>query len=378
MKIGIICYPTFGGSGVVATELGLELAKKGHEIHFISYQQPARLTGLLPNVFFHQVQMSAGEYPLFLHQPYEWALTSKIVWVTENYQLDFLHVHYAIPHASAAYMAREILREKNIFLPFLTTLHGTDITLLGGLPMYKPMIEFTIRHSNAISSVSESLKRDTYKNFSIEKNIEVIPNFINLETYQNPKKCARHQIGAVENEIIFVHISNFRPVKRVADVIEIFDRVQKEIPARLVLAGDGPERSAIENLVTEKNLLQKVRFLGNIDCVPSLLSLADIFILPSAQESFGLSALEAMAAACPVISSNAGGLKEVNIDGETGFLSPVGDIENMSKNALFLAKNPEILKEFKHKARQRAEKFQVQFILPKYENLYQHLMALKV
>ena len=374
MKIGMVCYPTFGGSGVVATELGMALAAKGHEIHFISYQQPVRLLGFKPNIFFHQVQAENGNYPLFAHPPHDWALISKMVQVIEYYRLDFLHVHYAIPHASAAFMAQQIMADKNYKLPFVTTLHGTDITLLGQLPIYKPVIQFAIQHSNRVTCVSESLKKDTLDNFELQKEIEVIPNFINTAEYQNVTPCNKHNFTKAPNELIFMHVSNFRKVKRTQDVIEIFDRVQKNVPARLLMLGDGPESQAAEKLVLEKNIVEKVHFLGNVNCVPSMLAMADIFLLPSEQESFGLAALEALASGCPVISTNAGGLSEVNIHGKTGFLSKVGDVEDMAKNALYLAKNPEILKTFKANARQRAKDFELDKILPLYEKVYQEMV----
>lgn len=374
MKLGIVCYPTFGGSGVVATELGLALAKKGHEVHFISYRQPARLTNFVPNVFFHEVQMDGGQYALFAHQPYEWALTSKMVQVIEYYQLDFLHVHYAIPHASAAYMAQQILADKGYKIPFVTTLHGTDITLLGQLPIYKPVIQFAIQHSDAVTCVSESLKKDTLENFDLHKEITVIPNFINTEEYKKPTPSDKHSV-AKENELVFIHISNFRKVKRIPDVIEIFDRVQQQVPAKLLMLGDGPGKAMAEELVMEKKIAHNVHFLGNVTCVPSVLSISDIFLLPSEQESFGLSALEAFAAGCPVISSNAGGLPEVNQHGKTGFLSAIGDVEDMSKNALYLAKNPNILQQFKQNAKERATDFELDKILPLYKAVYQKILG---
>lgn len=372
MKIGIVCHPTFGGSGVVATELGLALAEKGHEVHFISYKQPARLTNFILNVFFHEVQMDTGKYSLFAHQPYEWALTSKIVQVVEYYQLDFLHVHYAIPHASAAYMAQQILADKGYKIPFLTTLHGTDITLLGQLPIYRPVIQFAIQHSDAVTCVSESLKKDTLENFNLNKEITVIPNFINTEEYKKPILCDKYNI-AKENEFVFIHISNFRKVKRVQDVIEIFDRIQKEVPAKLLMLGDGPEKIMAEELVMQKKIAHHVHFLGNVTCVPSVLSISDIFLLPSEQESFGLSALEAFAAGCPVISSNAGGLPEVNQHGKTGFLSAIGDVKAMAEHALYLVKNPDVLKKFKQHAKERAKDFELDKILPLYQAVYQKI-----
>lgn len=370
MKIAIVCYPTFGGSGVVATELGLELARRGHEIHFITYSQPVRLALLNANVHYHEVNVP--EYPLFHYQPYELALSSKLVDMVKLYDIELLHVHYAIPHAYAGYMAKQILKDEGINIPMVTTLHGTDITLVGNHPFYKPAVTFSINKSDFVTSVSQSLKEDTLKLFNIKNEIEVIPNFIELDKNTNdPDASCRRSVMANENERIITHISNFRKVKRIPDVIKIFYKIQKEIPAKLMMVGDGPEKEKAEYLCQELGILDRVIFFGNSNEIDKILTYTDLFLLPSKTESFGLVALEAMALSVPVISSNSGGLPEVNIDGVSGYLSDVGEIDEMAKNALKILKDDGILKKFKENAFLTAQKFDIKNILPLYENLYQ-------
>jgi N-acetyl-alpha-D-glucosaminyl L-malate synthase BshA len=372
MKIGIVCYPTFGGSGVVATELGMALAHKGHEVHFITYNQPVRLDFISSGLHFHQVQIK--EYPLFEYQPYELALSSKMVEVVSKFKLEILHVHYAIPHAYAAFMAKQMLKEQGIDIKVVTTLHGTDITLVGSHPSYKKAVEFSINNSDAVTTVSKSLKNQTLDLFDISKEIEVIYNFIELEKYPDilHKECQRISIAS-ENERILTHISNFRPVKRIADVIEIYYRVQKKIPSKLLLVGDGPDLQAARLRAKELGIYENVLFLGNSVELDKILCYTDLFLLPSETESFGLAALEAMAAKTPVISSNSGGLPEVNVQGITGFLSDVGNVEDMAKNAIFILENPTRLKMFKDNAWEHSRKFSIQEILPFYEKLYREL-----
>jgi L-malate glycosyltransferase len=369
MKIAIVCYPTFGGSGVVATELGLELAKRGHEIHFITYSQPVRLALLSKNVYYHEVHVP--EYPLFHYQPYELALSSKLVDMIKLYGIELLHVHYAIPHAYAGYMAKKMLQDEGINIPMVTTLHGTDITLVGNHPFYKPAVSFSINHSDYVTSVSQSLKDDTYRLFDIDKEIVVIPNFIenNKELVKKDEPCHRN-LMANENEKIITHISNFRKVKRIDDVVKIFYEIQKEVPSKLMMVGEGPEKEAAENLCAQLKIHDKVIFFGNSNEIDKILCFSDLFLLPSETESFGLAALEAMSCGVPVISSNSGGLPEVNQDGITGFLSNVGDIESMSKNAISILKNEATLSQFKANAREVAKTFDIQNILPLYEDLY--------
>ena len=369
MKIGIVCYPTFGGSGVVATELGMALADKGHEIHFITYNQPVRLDFLSHNLHFHQVVIE--EYPLFEYQPYELALSTKMVEVVRKYSLEVLHVHYAIPHAYAAYMAKQMLKEKGLDVRVVTTLHGTDITLVGSHPNYKSAVEFSINNSDVVTSVSNNLKETTNKLFNITKDIKVIYNFIDVKKYDNANKeeCKRIAL-AKPNERIFTHVSNFRPVKRVEDVVKIFSEVRKEIPAKLLMIGEGPERAKAENLVKELNLVDDVFFLGNSTEVAKILCYTDVFLLPSQTESFGLAALEAMAAGSAVISTNTGGLPEVNIHGKTGFLSNLGDIADMAKNAILIAKEAATLEVFKQNAKKHTKQFTLESILPVYEEIY--------
>ncbi len=368
MKIGIVCYPTFGGSGVVATELGLELSKKGHEVHFITYSQPVRLELLGANVHFHEVHVP--NYPLFHYQPYELALSSKIVDMVKVHQIDVLHVHYAIPHAYAGYMAKKMLHEEGIELPIVTTLHGTDITLVGSHPFYKTAVTFSINKSDAVTSVSQSLKEDTQRLFNTKKDITVIPNFIDLDKYTPTTKNCQRDLLAMPDERVITHISNFRSVKRIPDVIHIFNVIQKEIPSKLMMIGEGPEREKAEQLCTELNIENKVVFLGNSNEVNKILCFSDLFLLPSETESFGLSALEAMASGVPVVSSNSGGLPEVNINGLSGFLSPVGDIKSMSQNAIHILKNKTNLDVFKKGAKSTALKFDIHKIVPAYEEIY--------
>ena len=373
MKIGIVCYPTFGGSGVVATELGKALADHGHEVHFITYSQPARLDFFSENLFYHEVTVS--KYPLFDYPPYELALASKLVDVVSYEQLDILHVHYAIPHASAAYMAKQILASNGIHIPVVTTLHGTDITLVGKDRTYKPVVTFSINQSDGVTAVSKDLKNDTCKFFEIQKDIKVIPNFIDLNRFQH--KAQNHfKIAIAPNEEkIIVHTSNFRKVKRVPDVVKIFAKIIEKIPAKLLLAGDGPERSEVEQLVRELNLKDSVRFLGKLDAVEEILSVSDLFLLPSETESFGLAALEAMACKLPVISSNAGGIPELNVDGVTGFLNEVGDIDGMAANAIHILENQERLDAFKTRALAHAKTFDIALIMPQYEAFYQEIIS---
>ncbi|MRX68837.1 MULTISPECIES: N-acetyl-alpha-D-glucosaminyl L-malate synthase BshA [Flavobacterium] len=370
MKIAIVCYPTFGGSGVVATELGLELARRGHEIHFITYSQPVRLALLNANVHYHEVNVP--EYPLFHYQPYELALSSKLVDMVKLYKIEVLHVHYAIPHAYAGYMAKQMLKNEGINLPMITTLHGTDITLVGNHPFYKPAVTFSINKSDYVTSVSQSLKDDTLKLFKIKNKIKVIPNFIELDkVVKDPDAPCHRYVMAKENERIVTHISNFRKVKRIPDIIKIFYNIQKEMPAKLMMVGDGPEKEKAEVLCMELGIYDKVIFFGNSNEIDKILCMTDLFLLPSETESFGLAALEAMALGVPVISSNSGGLPEVNFDGVSGYLSNVGNVDEMAANAIKILKDDATLKEFKKNALEVAKKFDIKNILPKYEALYQ-------
>lgn len=369
MKIGIVCYPTYGGSGIVATELGMDLAGRGHEVHFISTSLPARLDITLSNVFFHKVTVET--YPLFhQYQPYSLALSTIIVNIAQSQGLDLLHVHYAIPHAYAAYFAKQMLKEKGINLPVITTLHGTDITLVGNHPAYKPAVEFSINHSDKVTSVSESLKKETFEFFSIHKDIEVIPNFIDNQQFIKDENCGCRRQMAPDEEKIIIHVSNLRKVKRVEDVIQVFYRIQKEVSSRLIIVGEGPEWENANRLIDELGITHKVKNLGKISDLQNVLCSSDLFLLPSEKESFGLAALEAMAASVPVISSNAGGIPEVNIDGETGFVLPVGDVEGMAEKAIMLLKDPQKFQEFRRNAKQQAMKFDEKNIIPMYEELY--------
>ncbi len=373
MKIGIVCYPTYGGSGVVATELGKALADKGYKVHFITYKQPFRLDSFHENIFFHEVNFS--NYPLFEYPPYETALASKIVDVALFEKLDLLHVHYAIPHASAAYIAKQILKEKNYHLPFITTLHGTDITLVGKDETFIPVVTFSINQSDGITSVSQSLKDDTYANFEIVKDIEVIPNFIDFSRFKKLDKEHFRKVIAKNGEKIIVHTSNFRKVKRVEDVVKVFCLIKDQMPAKLLLIGDGPERQNLEKLTRQVCMEEDVYFLGKQEAVEELLAIADLFILPSETESFGLAALEAMACEVPVISTNTGGIPEINIQGVTGYLSDVGDVADMAKNALLILKDEETLIQFKKNAIMQANKFSLDNILPQYEAYYKKVLA---
>lgn len=373
MKIGIVCYPTFGGSGVVATELGLELSKRGHEIHFITYNQPVRLELLGNNVHYHEVNVP--EYPLFHYQPYELALSSKLVDMVKLHQIEILHVHYAIPHAYAAYMAKKMLMEENIYVPIVTTLHGTDITLVGSHPFYKPAVTFSINKSDAVTAVSQSLKSDTLRLFDIKNEISVVPNFIDLNKYIFDCTQCQRTMMANEKEKIITHISNLRKVKRIQDVIRVFYNIQKEMPAKLMLVGEGPEREKIEWQCKELGITDKVIFFGKSNEINKILCFSDLFLLPSQTESFGLAALEAMASGVPVISSNTGGIPEVNVHGVSGFLSDVGDVEDMTKNALHILSDESRLQTFKNNARKESLKYDLHNIVPQYEAIYQDTLA---
>lgn len=372
MKIGIVCYPTFGGSGVVATELGNALARQGHEIHFITYDQPTRMALFDENIYYHKVDIRT--YPLFEYPPYELALASKMVNVAKFEQLDLLHVHYAIPHASAAYMAREILKTQGLYVPFVTTLHGTDITLVGKDESYAPVVTFSINQSDGVTTVSESLRADTYEHFEITKQIEVIPNFVDLTRFKRQQKEHFKKAICPNGERLIVHTSNFRKVKRIDDAIKVFCRLRQQIPVKMLLIGDGPERRRIEQLCQDNGLMDDIRFLGKLDAIEEVLSVADLFLMPSEKESFGLAALEAMACEVPVISSNTGGLPELNIHGVTGFMSDVGDVDDMVKNALIILQDDK-LPEFKANALKRAQEFDVRKIRPLYEAMYERVMA---
>lgn len=371
IKIGIVCYPTFGGSGVVATELGKALAQEGHKVHFITYSQPSRLDFLNENLFYHEVNIRS--YPLFEYPPYELALASKMVSVVKNEKLDLLHVHYAIPHASAAYMAKQILKSQGINIPVVTTLHGTDITLVGKDASYEPVVTFSINQSDGVTAVSEDLRKETYLHFKITNDIEVIPNFIDLEKFKKQKKDHFKKAICPNDEMLIVHISNFRKVKRIGDVVKIFNNIHKEIPAKLLMIGDGPERANAEDQCRELNISQDVRFLGKLEAVEEVLSVADLFLMPSEKESFGLAALEAMACEVPVISTNTGGIPELNIHGITGFMSNIGDVEDMTKNALIILDKNNLPK-FKENALKRAKEFDISNILPRYEAVYEKVM----
>ncbi len=373
MKIGIVCYPTFGGSGVVATELGKYLGKMGHKVHFITYNQPVRLDILEENIYYHEVNVA--DYPLFQYQPYELALSSKMVDTVLNEGLDLLHVHYAIPHAYAAYMAREILKEKGIYIPVVTTLHGTDITLVGKNPSYKPAVTFSINHSDLVTSVSESLKYETLKFFPVRKDIEVVPNFIDLSLYSGDRNCAKANL-APNGEKLVTHVSNFRKVKRIPDVIGIFNKIQMVIPSRLILIGDGPERERAEEQARELGILEKLIFLGKTTEVERVLCMSDLFLLPSEKESFGLAALEAMAAKVPVISTNTGGLPEVNLNGLTGFTADVGDVNFMAQKAIEILQNESVHEGFKSRAFDQARTFDIQKIIPQYVALYNKVLSI--
>ena len=369
MRIGIVLYPTFGGSGIVATELGKALSKKGHEIHFVTYSEPVRLGELRKNIFYHEVRTS--DYPLFKFTPYEQVLTSKLVDVVKFERLDLLHVHYAIPHASAAYMAQQILKDQGVEIPFVTTLHGTDITLVGKDPSFEPVINFSINKSNRVTAVSENLKKETFELFDIKNNIEVIPNFICLKEYKLDNNDYYKKRFAPNNEKVICHISNFRKVKRIEDVIIAFEGISKEMDVKLLLVGDGPERARLEQISRNSKFSKNIFFLGSLKSTKEVLNISDLFILPSSKESFGLSALEAMACGVPVIASDSGGIPEVISHGESGLLNSVGDTYQMTKNALKLLSNDSLLERFKTNAYRHAMKFDIEVILPKYEKLYE-------
>lgn len=371
MNIGIVGYPTYGGSGVIATELGMFLARAGHKVHFISYSQPVRLDILEPNIYYHEVNVH--DYPLFEYQPYELALSSKMVSIALKYKLDVLHVHYAIPHAYAAYMARKILADKDFNLPVVTTLHGTDITLVGRNPSYREAVNFSINHSNVVTTVSESLRKDTLAFFDINNEIDVIPNFVDLSLFENQEPC-RQSFGK-KGEKIITHISNFRKVKRIHDVVDVFALVNQKIPSVLLMLGDGPEKEKARQQAQELGVADRVKFLGKTSEVERILCISDLFILPSETESFGLSALEAMAAKVPVISSNAGGLEEVNLNGKTGFTAKVGDIAAMATGALEILSDPERHQFFKQGAFAQASQFDIQEIVPRYLDIYKKAIA---
>jgi N-acetyl-alpha-D-glucosaminyl L-malate synthase BshA len=372
MRIGIVCYPTFGGSGVLATELGKALAQKGHQVHFITYQQPVRLNGFIPNIFYHEVQVPT--YPLFDYPPYETALASTMVDVIKNNNLQLLHVHYAIPHASAAYMAKKILEGDGIHIPVITTLHGTDITLVGRDKTYAPVVAFSINQSDAITAVSHNLCNETYKTFKIEKNIEVIHNFVDVARFSRKPIDAFKKVIAPGGERVMLHASNFRKIKRVQDVVKIFYEVQKVIPSKLLFVGDGPERVPAEELSRELDVCNDIRFVGKQEQMEDILAIADLFLLTSEYESFGLAALEAMAAGVPVVSTNAGGLGEINVDGITGYMSAVGDVASMSRQAISILQEDGVLKTFKEGAAAHARQFDISTIVPQYEQLYERFL----
>ena len=372
MRIGIVCYPTFGGSGVLATELGKALAQKGHQVHFITYQQPVRLNGFIPNIFYHEVQVPT--YPLFDYPPYDTALASSMVDVIKNNNLDLLHVHYAIPHASAAYMAKQILKKEGKTIPFITTLHGTDITLVGRDKTYAPVVTFSINESDAITAVSQNLRDETYKHFDIKKEIEVIVNFVDVSRFNRKGIDAFKKVIAPNGERVIMHASNFRKLKRIPDVIKIFKEINDKIPSRLMLVGDGPERPAAENLCRDLNLCDEIRFVGKQEQMEDILAIADLFLLPSEYESFGLAALEAMAAGVPVITTNAGGLSELNIAGETGYMGEVGDVITMGQQAISILTDDAVLKQFKQRAAAHARQYDISNIVPLYEKLYERFL----
>jgi L-malate glycosyltransferase len=373
MRIGIVCYPTFGGSGVLATELGKALADKGHQVHFITYQQPVRLNEFNANIFYHEVRVTT--YPLFDYPPYETALASTMVDVIVNQKLDLLHVHYAIPHASAAYMAKQIVATQGIHIPVITTLHGTDITLVGRDKTFSPVVAFSINQSDAITAVSNNLRDETYQIFSIEKEIQVIHNFVDTRRFAKKPIDAFRRVIAPNGERILMHASNFRKIKRVQDIVRIFEIVRKKIPSKLIFVGDGPERAGAEALCRELDICDDVRFVGKQEQMEEILAVADLFLLTSEYESFGLAALEAMAAGVAVISTNAGGLPEIAIQGETGFLDDVGDIQGMSSHAIRILENDATLKQFKANAAAHAKNFDIHHIVPQYEALYNRFLV---
>lgn len=374
MNIAIVCYPTFGGSGVVATELGRALAKRGHQIHFISYNLPVRLEALNdPNIRYHEVNVP--DYPLFKYQPYELALSSRLVDVVKTHKIDVLHVHYAIPHAYAAYMAKKMLLDSGIQTPIVTTLHGTDITLVGSHPFYRPAVTFSINHSDRVTAVSESLKQDTLRLFEIKKKIEVIPNFIDIDKIKAKGKPCERSLLANKEEKIITHISNFRPLKRILDVIAVFEGILPKVSSKLMMVGEGPEKIKALEYVKNKGLQEHVLFLGNSNEIDKILCFSDLFLLPSEKESFGLSALEAMAHGVPVISSDAGGIPEVNQHGVTGYLSEIGNTADMVQNALRLLENETQHQLFKNQALAHAKQFNIESIVSQYESTYVNATA---
>ena len=372
MKIGIVCYPTFGGSGVVATELGIELSKKGHEIHFITYSQPVRLDALSSNLHYHEVNVP--DYPLFKYEPYELALSSKLYDVISKYEIDVLHVHYAIPHAYAAYMAKKILNENGYKIPIVTTLHGTDITLVGNHPFYKPAVTFSINKSDIVTCVSKSLMEDTREFFGIQRDIKVIPNFIDIDKYERKHNNCEKNVISEGDEKIIVHISNFRPLKRIIDVIKIFKKINSEISSKLIMVGDGPEKKKAKDYLRKNNLKNRVIFLGKTNEVDEILCSSDLFLLPSEKESFGLAALEAMDLKVPVISTNIGGLSELNINGNSGYTSDIGDIDSMASNAIKILSDKSLKKKYRFQAFENAKKYDIKKIIPLYESVYQEAL----
>ena len=368
MKIGVVCYPTFGGSGVVATELGIELSKKGHEVHFITYSQPVRLDALSSNLHYHEVNVP--DYPLFKYEPYELALSSKLFDVISKHKIDVLHVHYAIPHAYAAYMAKKILKENGYNIPIITTLHGTDITLVGNNPFYKPAVTFSINKSDIVTCVSKSLMEDTREFFGIKREIKVIPNFIDIDKYARKHNLCQGNMLAQDDEKIIVHVSNFRPLKRIIDVLKIFEKINQKINSKLIMVGDGPDKKKAKEFLRKNNLKNKVIFLGKTSEVDEILCSSDLFLLPSEKESFGLAALEAMALKVPVISTNTGGLKDLNINGTSGYTSDIGDIDSMAKNAIKILSDVSLEKKYRNQSFENAKKFDIKTVIPLYEKIY--------
>ena len=368
MKIGVVCYPTFGGSGVVATELGIELSKKGHEVHFITYSQPVRLDALSSNLHYHEVNVP--DYPLFKYEPYELALSSKLFDVISKHKIDVLHVHYAIPHAYAAYMAKKILKENGYNIPIITTLHGTDITLVGNNPFYKPAVTFSINKSDIVTCVSKSLMEDTREFFGIKREIKVIPNFIDIDKYARKHNLCQGNMLAQDDEKIIVHVSNFRPLKRIIDVLKIFEKINQKINSKLIMVGDGPDKKKAKEFLRKNNLKNKVIFLGKTSEVDEILCSSDLFLLPSEKESFGLAALEAMALKVPVISTNTGGLKDLNINGNSGYTSDIGDIDSMAKNAIKILSDDSLKKKYRIQAFENAKKYDIKTVIPLYEKIY--------
>ncbi|MBT6734253.1 MAG: N-acetyl-alpha-D-glucosaminyl L-malate synthase BshA [Gammaproteobacteria bacterium] len=368
MKIGVVCYPTFGGSGVVATELGIELSKKGHEVHFITYSQPVRLDALSSNLHYHEVNVP--DYPLFKYEPYELALSSKLFDVISKHKIDVLHVHYAIPHAYAAYMAKKILKENGYNIPIITTLHGTDITLVGNNPFYKPAVTFSINKSDIVTCVSKSLMEDTREFFGIKREIKVIPNFIDIDKYAKKHDLCQGNMLAQDDEKIIVHVSNFRPLKRIIDVLKIFKKINQKINSKLIMVGDGPDKNKAKEFLRKNNLKNKVIFLGKTNEVDEILCSSDLFLLPSEKESFGLAALEAMALKVPVISTNTGGLKDLNINGNSGYTSDIGDIDSMAENAIKILSDTSLEKKYRNQAFENAKKYDIKTVIPLYEKIY--------